>query len=105
MEAVGHTVVAPIDHVANMYEATITCLRSLVETVQTVAMRYEHELGATGFNLLHASGADAQQSVDHLHVHLIPRWSNDGLNAWPALRAGHIDRAAEYERLVRAFSR
>jgi hypothetical protein len=30
---------------------------------------------------------------------------NDGLNAWPALRAGHIDRAAEYERLVRAFSR
>jgi histidine triad (HIT) family protein len=31
-----------------------------------------------GLNILQANGAAAFQSVPHLHLHLIPRWSGDG---------------------------
>ncbi|MGB6881751.1 MAG: HIT domain-containing protein, partial [Microgenomates group bacterium] len=37
---------------------------------------------ATGINILNASGKDAQQSVFHLHFHLVPRYLNDGLDMW-----------------------
>lgn len=36
-------------------------------------------------NLLHASGRAAGQSVGHFHLHLLPRYADDGLNAWPHL--------------------
>jgi diadenosine tetraphosphate (Ap4A) HIT family hydrolase len=44
------------------------------------------DIGSTGINLLHASGVAAQQSVPHLHIHLIPRFDRDCLDAWPKLK-------------------
>jgi histidine triad (HIT) family protein len=100
MEAPGHTVVAPRDHVEDMYDAASPQLMTLIEEVQAIAVRYRSQFGATGFNLLHASGRDAQQSVRHLHVHLIPRWPDDGLDTWPGFPLVEIDRQREYERLT-----
>lgn len=40
------------------------------------------EYNATGINLLHAAGKDAQQSVFHFHFHLIPRHAGDGMDWW-----------------------
>jgi histidine triad (HIT) family protein len=99
MDAPGHTVIAPRGHVESMYEADSAQLTELFEEAQRLALRYRSQVGATGFNLLHASGDDAQQSVRHLHVHVIPRWADDGLDAWPRFRASEVDREREYERL------
>lgn len=46
-------------------------------------------LGATGVNLLNASGPASGQSVDHLHVHVVPRWPDDGAAMWPTDRSAH----------------
>jgi diadenosine tetraphosphate (Ap4A) HIT family hydrolase len=32
--------------------------------------------------LLHAAGKDAQQSVFHFHLHIVPRYENVGLDLW-----------------------
>ena len=34
-------------------------------------------------NLLNASDESAGQSVPHFHIHIIPRKSGDGVDAWP----------------------
>jgi histidine triad (HIT) family protein len=44
-------------------------------------------LGATGVNVLNASGAGSEQSVPHLHFHVVPRWEGDGFTTWPATRS------------------
>ena len=103
MEAPGHTVVATIAHFSDMYDVPATDLGDLTLTVQVVARWYRLALGATGFNLLHASGPDAQQSVQHLHVHVVPRWPKDGLDTWPTLPQMELAREREFERLRVAF--
>ena len=58
-------------------------MTDLFEAARQPARRYREALGAEGVTLLHASGRAAQQSVPHLHV--VPRFEGDGLEAWPAL--------------------
>ena len=47
-----------------------------------MALLCKNKLGATGVNILNASGKDAQQSVFHLHFHIVPRNKRDGLGLW-----------------------
>ena len=99
MDAYGHTLIAPKAHYADLYAASEEILGPILATVQKLALSYRQRLGAVGFNLLHASGAAAQQSVFHLHFHLIPRFEQDGLNAWPPLLPAQYDKEEVWQKL------
>ena len=43
---------------------------------------YMKKLNSTGVNLVNANGKDAQQSVFHIHFHLISRYPNDRIDLW-----------------------
>ena len=100
-DAFGHTVLAPTAHYADLLDAPPSVVGDLMAVVQRVARHYRDVAGAEGFNVLHASGLPAQQSVAHLHVHLVPRFPSDGLNAWPDL-GGSNDTAVEMASRLRA---
>jgi histidine triad (HIT) family protein len=51
--------------------------------LQNTVKSYKIWLWATGINILNANGKDAQQSVPHLHFHLIPRFPDDHLDLRP----------------------
>ena len=85
LEAYGHTVVAPIQHITDICVASDGSLGRLIAATRKLAVHYRERIGATGVNILHASGKSAQQSVAHLRLHLIPRFDGDGLDAWPKL--------------------
>lgn len=84
-ETYGHTIIATISHIQDIYSANSQQLAAIMHEAKLLAEHYKAVLGATGINLLHASGIDAQQSVSHFHLHLIPRFANDGINVWPVL--------------------
>lgn len=52
-------------------------------TVKKVAKHCVENCGYEGVNLLNASDESAGQSVPHFHIHIIPRKSNDNVDAWP----------------------
>ncbi len=79
----GHTLIVPKAHHADFYDTPADVLAKLAAACQTHALHYRATARATGVNLLHASGADAQQSVFHFHFHLLPRFADDGVDAWP----------------------
>jgi histidine triad (HIT) family protein len=85
MDAYGHTIIAPVTHIEDIYHDDPDILKKLTVACKEIALLYNKKLGATRVNLLHASGLSAQQSVQHLHFHLISRFDDDGLNAWPDL--------------------
>ena len=80
--SVGHTLVAPKVHYESLADITSDMLSAVMDAARSVALVLLTKNGATGINLLHASGVDAQQSVLHFHVHLVPRYPHDGLDLW-----------------------
>jgi histidine triad (HIT) family protein len=74
----GHCLVVPKAHAATLYEAEAEDLKAAIATAKKVAGAIRRALNPDGLNLLQANGAAAFQSVPHFHLHLIPRWTNDG---------------------------
>jgi histidine triad (HIT) family protein len=74
----GHCLIITKAHAANLYEADVTDLQAAMVTAQRVAVAIRDGLKPDGLNMLQANGPAAFQSVLHFHLHLIPRWNNDG---------------------------
>ncbi len=85
MNVKGHTLVAPVRHWDTLFAMPKQDAARLMHGIKQLAALLKSRLGADGINILHASGQVAQQSVMHVHFHLIPRYRNDGLDAWPPL--------------------
>ena len=70
----GHTLVMPKKH----YDSYLSCPQEIMHKVFDVAQRIGQAevqvLGAKGINILTNAGEMAGQSVNHFHVHVIPRY-------------------------------
>jgi histidine triad (HIT) family protein len=80
----GHCLIIPKQHFENIFDIDENVLAEISKTAKKLAERMKLNLGATGVQLVNASGKDAEQSVFHFHLHLIPRYQNDNLemNKW-----------------------
>ncbi|MGW6565904.1 HIT domain-containing protein [Streptomyces sp. NPDC054975] len=85
--APGHTLVVPTFHYADIFETPPDVLAVVTALVQRVAGAARTALNASGVNILSASGPGSEQSVPHLHFHVVPRWLDDGISTWPAGRS------------------
>jgi histidine triad (HIT) family protein len=74
----GHCLVASKAHAATLYEVEVEDFKAVAATAKKLATAIKKALSPDGLNLLQANGAAAFQSVPHFHLHLIPRWANDG---------------------------
>lgn len=78
--APGHTLIVPRSHAARLADLDEASGMRMV----AVAMRLERALRAAypryeGVNLLLADGKAAGQEVAHVHLHIIPRVTGDGI--------------------------
>ncbi len=85
----GHVLVVPKRHVSDMFDATELEAHALISAVRRVSEALRAELGASGVNVLNASGPNSDRSILHLHFHVVPRWKGDGLDTWPEGRSQH----------------
>ena len=74
----GHCLVVPKHHAATIFEADVRDLEAAMVAAKRVAHAIQEALRPDGLNVLQANGAAAFQSVPHFHLHLIPRWTDDG---------------------------
>jgi histidine triad (HIT) family protein len=74
----GHVLVIPKEHFDPLTAVPAALLGRVMEVVQKVAAAQITGLGADGVNLHQANGAAAGQVVPHVHVHVIPRFNDDG---------------------------
>jgi histidine triad (HIT) family protein len=75
----GHALVIPKEHSRNIYDADPADLSAAFLAAQRLAQRMRERLGAEGINVLQSSEPVAMQTVFHMHLHVIPRYSDDGL--------------------------
>jgi histidine triad (HIT) family protein len=78
----GHVLIIPKKHSVNMLDAYNEVLTHLIIVTKNVGKDLLRKHNAEAMNFLHAAGKEAQQSVFHMHFHLVPRYKNDGLDRW-----------------------
>lgn len=73
----GHTLVVPRRHVADLFSLTSEEQAEIWRLVATVRARIVQDEHPDGFNIGVNIGDVAGQTVDHAHVHVIPRFKGD----------------------------
>jgi ATP adenylyltransferase len=74
----GHLLVAPLRHVANLTDLSADEAGRLMTLVREATTILAGQLHPEGFNIGCNIGACAGAGIaDHLHVHIVPRWSGD----------------------------
>jgi len=73
----GHSLVLPKRHVADFFELTVAEQGDIGELLWELRELLEAEHHTTSFNVGVNVGAPAGQTMDHAHVHLIPRYEGD----------------------------
>jgi len=76
----GHMLVVPREHAMRMNEVDDQAAMRTFRVARQLAGVAQTTLGATGVNLLVADGEDAFQTVPHFHVHVVPRFPDDGFS-------------------------
>lgn len=74
----GHALILPKNHYANLYELPEEKAGDVMKLAKKMATVMTEKLGCQGFNLMQNNGETAGQTVFHFHMHLIPRYENDG---------------------------
>ena len=74
----GHALILPKAHYANIYEISADLLAKAAVLAKEQAEHMTKVLGADGFNIVQNNGETAGQTVFHFHIHLIPRFKDDG---------------------------
>ena len=76
----GHTLVIPKRHVLDIHGADADTYADVAATAKKVADILQSKLNSEGTTIFQMSREAGWQTVFHLHMHVIPRWSSDGLH-------------------------
>jgi histidine triad (HIT) family protein len=80
----GHTLIIPRDHVLDLWAAEPELAAELMCAAVAVGTAIQRVVRPEGMNLITSAGSAAEQTVFHLHLHVIPRWGRDGFGEiWP----------------------
>ncbi len=74
----GHTLVVPKQHVKNLYDLDEKTATHVFRAVPPIANALKRAFAPIGLNLINNTERP-HQSVDHFHVHLLPRYEQDDL--------------------------
>ena len=74
----GHALILPKNHADNLFELPCEDAAKVLCVAKKVAGMMKDKLHCDGLNLVQNNGAAAGQTVSHFHVHVIPRYENDG---------------------------
>ena len=74
----GHALILPKDHYANLYDLPEEVAAEALKLAKKVALKMKERLHCDGVNLVQNNEAAAGQTVFHFHMHVIPRYKEDG---------------------------
>lgn len=76
--AKGHALILPKEHADNLYELADETAAKILPLAKKLAFTMKEKLACDGLNLVQNNGEVAGQTVMHFHLHVIPRYKEDG---------------------------
>lgn len=96
----GHVLVLPKEHFKDIYDIDAETAGKLFQLAAVVARALKEVLHCDGLNIIQNNGEIAGQTVFHFHMHLIPRYENDGAGITWTPGSTTPEEMAEVKRLV-----
>ena len=100
--AKGHTLVIPKKHHTDIHDIDSQTYSSVAAAAKEVADLLRVKLGSEGTTIFQMNREAGWQTVFHLHMHVIPRWSDDGLHKPWDIAAASDNELEEVLALLRA---
>jgi histidine triad (HIT) family protein len=94
----GHTLVIPKQHFERLHDCSGELLSQVGSCLGKIAKAVSAAMNSDGYNVLCNNGRAAGQLVEHLHFHIIPRSTGDGVfDRWPSYKyqEGKIETIAD----------
>lgn len=80
----GHVLVASKRHAETLLDLSPDEAAAIMRTAHRVAQAIQATFNPPGLTLLQANGKEADQTVRHMHLHVVPRHADDGITlGWP----------------------
>ena len=84
----GHTLVIPRVHAVSFWSLGDEAAGELGLAASRVGRAVDRALRPDGMNLITSAGSAAEQTVEHVHLHILPRWKDDAVGPiWPPKQA------------------
>lgn len=93
--AKGHTVVIPKKHYDDIVDMAAEDVGEFFQGVKRATGRVKDVVEPDGFNIGINHGRAGGNSLDHMHVHIIPRWFEDGGGSMHTIIKGESDMSVE----------
>jgi histidine triad (HIT) family protein len=85
----GHTLVVPKHPYINILDVEHSSLLHIITITKELCEHIVKKLGASGVHFVHNAGTSAEQIVPHFHIHIVPRYTDDGIKFWPREKQEH----------------
>lgn len=76
----GHVILLTKKHMDNLFEMDDLVATKIMPVVTKIGLAMKEVLQCDGLNILQNNGEVAGQTVNHYHIHLIPRFKDDLVN-------------------------
>lgn len=84
----GHVLVVPKKHSANVYEMDDETAKNIFPLIKKLSIAIKKAVNSDGINIGMNNDEAAGQLIMHSHVHIMPRFKEDGLRHWPGKKLG-----------------
>lgn len=100
----GHTLLIPKEHHANLYDMPDDILAHMAPVIKKLAIGIKNATRAEGINIGMNNDAAAGQIVGHAHIHIMPRFADDGHEHWKGHGTTDAERADAAQRIRSALA-
>jgi len=73
----GHTLIIPKKHILSLFDLDQQDFIHLHSVIKKLKLFLDQQYNPDGFNIGINDGKSAGRTIDHLHIHVIPRYLND----------------------------
>lgn len=98
----GHCLIVPKEHFENIYELDAETAAKVFSLATMLSRTLKKALKCDGMNIVQNNGTVAGQTVFHFHMHLIPRYDNDGVTILEEQAPGNMEEIEELRKLIKA---
>jgi len=100
----GHTLVIHKHHHMDIFDTPEEDMKDLIVAAKKIAIALKSAFNPDGINIGMNNGEAAGQKIFHAHLHVIPRWSDDGLRHWPGKEVSNEELEADAAKIRETLS-